>query len=445
MKIPIPAIAIGICLTPAAAWAVDWSVQSTATEKIELNDNQFVSVNPTGPTVNSYSSASEKAEARTSDSKFDFTSDASYRKYWGPGTEGIPITSNLMYGFNAHYEIEGKTLPNRTWVEAGYTSQSTAFALLNELGIVNNVAGALDRLTFSGGAERALTARDTLSLFASSTRTTFDPSGGGTPFQDTNGNVNWSHRVNSQLSLTASSGAEWLSYANTFGSNVVILRNQAGIDATPTPLLSFHSSAGAAYVQTMNGIGTIPASSLVGTFVLTPAGGGGFDVTTPSGSFVGILGGSTVTVPIASASLGFIGDMLVTYKPLKETTFTLSAQQSIGPSVVGSLIQSSTVRASVMQNINSKTSITVAADITRNVAGISTDFTSASVSYTYQLARAWSASVTYRYLHRFETSGGASTTDAITNTPTVIGIGAASSNSLVMSLTRSFTDLGHTD
>jgi len=135
--------------------------------------------------------------------------------------------------------------------------------------------------------------------------------------------------------------------------------------------------------------------------------------------------------------------MLLTYKPLKTTTFTLTASQSIGPSIVGSLFETSTVRGSVTQTINAASSLTVAADISRSLSTTTTDFASASVSYSYQWARAWSASLTYRFLHRFEASG-TTTIDPITNTPVSAGIAPASSNSLVFTVSRNFTDLGHT-
>lgn len=442
MKIPISAIAIGTCLMPAAAWAVDWSVQSTATETIELNDNQFLATSPSGGTVSSFSSISEKAEARTPTTKFDFTSDASYRKYWGPGAAGLPLTDNLAYGFNAHYELAGKNAPDRTWVEADFKQQNSAFALLNELGILANITGAIDRLTFSGGLDHSLTAHDTVSLFASSTKTSYEPGNAGTAFQDTNANAIWRRRLTSLTSFTVSSGAEWLSYSNAFNSNVLILRNQAGIDTTLTPLLSVHGSAGAAYVKTINGIGSATALPS-GSFVLASVGHGDVAVLEPPG-IVEIVPLPGSPVAIQTASIGFVGDLLVTYKPVKATTVTLAASQTIGPSLVGSLFQLSTVRASVLQNINAASSITVAADISRSTAGTVTDFASGSVSYNYLWTRAWTASVTYRYLHRFQATG-TTTIDPITNTPTTAGLGPASSNSLVVTVSRNFTDLGHTN
>jgi len=442
VKIPLPAIAMGMCLMPGAAWGVDWSVQSTASETVELNDNQFLATSPAGGTVSSYSAISEKAEARTATSKFDFTSDASFRKYWGPGAAGLPLTDNLAYGFNAHYELAGKIVPDRTWVEADFKQQSSAFALLSQLGILTNVTGAIDRLTFSGGADRSLTARDALVTSASSTKTFYEPGSAGTPFQDTNANALWRHRLTSLSSFTVSSGGEWLSYGNAFGTNVLILRNQAGIDTTPSPLLTFHASAGASYVRTVNGIGTAPPLPS-GSFLLGSAGNGDVAILAPPGivEIVPIPGSS---IPISTASVGFIGDMLLSYKPLKSTTLTLTASQSIGPSILGSLFEMSTVRTSVMQNINAASSITVAADLSRSISTTSTNFASASVSYSYQWTRAWSSSVTYRFLHRFQASGTA-TIDPITNTPTSAGLGPASSNSLVFTVSRNFTDLGHTD
>lgn len=443
MKIPISAIVIGTCLMPAAAWAVDWSVQSTATETIELNDNQFLATSPAGGTVSSYSSISERAEARTPTTKFDFTSDASYRKYWGPGAAGLPLTDNLAYGFNAHYELAGKNAPDRTWVEADFRQQNSAFALLNQLGILTNITGAIDRLTFSGGADHSLTARDTVSLFATSTKTSYEPPSAGTAFQDTNANAVWRRRLTSLTSFTVSTGAEWLSYSNAFNTNVLILRNQAGLDSSLTPLLSFHGSAGAAYVQTIRGIGTAPPLPS-GSFLLGPAGHGDVAVLVPPGLFE-VLPAPGSPIAISPASLGFVGDLLLTYKPLKTTTVTLAASQTIGPSIVGSLFQLSTVRASVLQNINAASSVTVAADVSRTTAGTTTDFASASVSYSYQWVRAWTASVTYRYLHRFQATGGTTTVDPITNTPTTAGLGPASANSLMFTVSRNFADLGHTN
>ena len=88
-----------LCVMPPAARAVDWSLRSTASETVELNNNMFLSPSPLGGTLGSYSSISANAEARTATSRFDFDSHVNYSKYWGPGASTLPTTENLGFGF----------------------------------------------------------------------------------------------------------------------------------------------------------------------------------------------------------------------------------------------------------------------------------------------------------------------------------------------------------
>jgi hypothetical protein len=131
-----------LCLVPSAAWAVDWSLRSTESETVALDSNMFLSPNPIGGTLGSYSTISANAEARTPTSKFDFDSYVNYNKYFGPGASTLPDTENLAYGFKGHYETYGKNNSDRTYLDAGYNSSSAAFALLNQLGVLTNVVGA---------------------------------------------------------------------------------------------------------------------------------------------------------------------------------------------------------------------------------------------------------------------------------------------------------------
>ena len=57
-----------LCVLPRAAWAFDWSLRSTASETVELNDNMFLRHSPLGATLASYSTITanaEEAELRT--------------------------------------------------------------------------------------------------------------------------------------------------------------------------------------------------------------------------------------------------------------------------------------------------------------------------------------------------------------------------------------------
>jgi hypothetical protein len=413
-----------LCLVPPAAWAVDWSLRSVESETVEFNDNMFLSPKPIGGTFGSYSTISANAEARTPTSKFDFDSSASYNKYLGPGASTLPETENLRYNFTGHYETYGKNTSDRTYLDAGYASQSTAFALLSQLGVFTNVAGSLNSLFFGGGIDRSLSARDTVSLSARSTQTSFDPPSGGTPFTDTTANGSWTHKLSPLTSFTVSSNAEWLAFNNATNTNITILRNQGGFDTSLTPLLSFHGMWGAAIVQTENN-------------AVTPA--------TP-----GLAPATPGATPAASGSAtGLIYDMLLTYKALKNTTFTVAAFQSVGPTAFGSLVQTSSVRAGVSYAINSVSSVTFSADDFKNTSpGTGTgQFASASVSYSRTLARDWTAAITYRYLHSFGTTGGGATalTPIVGGLPVIATIGAASSNSIVVVISKSSTLVAHTE
>jgi hypothetical protein len=405
------AIALSVCLgvAPSAAYAVDWSIQTTQSDTVELNDNQFLKTSPAG-SLGSYSTLTANAEARTSDSKLDLSGDGTYNKYWGPGVDGLP-SETMNYGFKAHYELDGKNNFDREFIESSWRQTSTALALLNNLGIASPDTGFLDTLTASGGIDRSLSAQDNLSLFATSTRTSFEPSSGGTEFTDTLARGSLRHSYNSDTAFSVSSEFELLNFDNATNTSVQIYRNQLGIDATLSPLLSFRGNAGAGYLITDGGV--------------NPLAG---------------IGTSGVAASESSSLLDWIGDATLTYKLLKNTTLTLTASQSIAPSIVGSLFKQDNIAASLSRTINDRSTISFSVTGNRSISTTTTDYASASTSYSYNVTREWSAQFTYRYQHRFASSGGV-TIDPITGTPTVSETGAANSHSIMMVVSHSYTVL----
>ena len=349
------AIAVSMCfgMAPTAAFALDWSLYSTQSETVELNSNQFLRSSQI-PSVGSYSTITANAEARTPTSKFDFDADGSYRKFWGPGVEGVPSES-LNYGFKARYEATEKTQSDREYIETAWRQQSTSLALLGQLGIALPVKGFLDTLTANGGIDRAVTARDNVSLFATSTRTSYEPSSGGTPFTDTIARGSWRHNFSSITTGSVSSEFELLNYDNASNTSIQIYRNQVGVDATLSPLLSFRGNIGAINLITEGGVNPLAATS------------------------VSSLGAST-----SSSLMSWIGDAALTYKMLKNTTFTLIASQSISPSVVGSLFKSDTISAGLNHSINAQSSLSFFASASRTTSTTTSDFASGSVTYSLQ-------------------------------------------------------------
>jgi hypothetical protein len=402
-----------VCLSvvPSGAYAVDWSLNSTLSESVEANDNPFLRAVAAG-TFSSYSTIIANATARTPTSMFNFLGDVSYRKYWGPGIETPGAQSeSLSGGFRMHYETREKYRTDKEYLDAGWHRQSLAFALLGELGVVTNTRGFLDTTNVGGGIDRSISALDAVSLSGRASYTSYDPGTAGTPFVDASGDAIWRHRVNSIATLSASSDVESEHFDNALNTDILILRENAGLQATLSPRLSFNGTAGVAYVQTSNGT---PALTLL----------------SPGASSSG-------------SSVGFITNMALTYKIFRDTTLTLTGVKTIAPSLVGSLIDSTSVGAGLSHTVNSRTTLSFATSASRVISsGTESDFLSASVTYGYQLTREWTAQLSYRYLHRLATSGTTASGfvfDPITGLPIPVasGLPPANSNSIMLVVSRS--------
>ena len=413
MKRAILAVSLCLSISSTRALAVDWSVNSSLSETVELNNNQFLRSMLAGGTLGSYSTITANAQALTPTSRFTFDGDITYQKYWGPGTEGIPQTEFRQDGVKARYETTGKDPTDLTYGEVIFRESSTALAILSNLGVATTAQGFIDTSTVRGGVERNITPLDFVTLSARSTYTNYDPPSGGTAFTDSSAVGTWRHRLNSNLALTGSSELEWLNFNNLSNTTIMILRDTAGVDATLSPVLSFRGMAGVGYVKSDQNATAVPLLPLAAT-------------SASSGSVA-----------------DFITDMLLTYRMLKNTTLTLSGNQTIGPSVIGSLTKQTTIGAGLTHIINSRSSLSFAASASRQVTTSSSDFYSGSVTYSYQLAREWNSQISYRHLHRTASTGGTTGAifDPISGIPIVSSGGAASSDSIMVVVTRNFTVL----
>src|SRR6266480_7545223 len=250
MKRAILAVSLCFGVSSTPAFALDWSVNSSLSEAVELNSNQFLRSMLAAGTLGSYSTITTNVEGRTPTSRFIFDGDINYQKYWGPGIE-IPQqqTEFRQDGVRARYESWGKDRTDLSYAEVALRESSTSLAILSNLGIATTAQGFLDTSTIRGGIERNLTPLDFVTLSARSTYTNYDPPGGGTPFTDSSAVGTWRHRLDSNVAFTASSEFEWLNYNNSSNTRIMILRDMAGVDATLSPVLSFRGTAGVGYVK----------------------------------------------------------------------------------------------------------------------------------------------------------------------------------------------------
>jgi hypothetical protein len=415
-------IAVSLCLSviSSGAQALDWSLSSTLTETVEANDNPFLRAVAAG-TLSSYSTIIANAVARMPTSKFAFDGSVGYQKYWGPGADGVP-SENLSGSAHLLYQVDGKTNGDRAYVEAGWHRSNAAFALLGQLGVVTNTRGFIDTSSIGGGIDRSLSALDSISVSAHSSYTSYDPGTGGTPFIDTSANATWKHRVSPIATLLASTDAEFEHFDNALNTDIIILRENGGVEATISPRLSVRGTAGVAYVQAKNGS---PAFSIV------PA--------------------SSSTAASSGSVADFIANVAVTYKIFPDLTLTLNGNQSVSPSNVGSLIKATSVGAGLAYQVNSRETLSFAGDASRTISsGVTSEFLSGSIVYSYLLTKEWTAQLSYRHLHRFATSGSPSagfTVDPITGIPIPLtsGAGPADSNSIMVVVSRSVNMLpdGH--
>jgi hypothetical protein len=395
-----------LSLSPAPALAWDWSLDSTLSETVELNDNQFMRSMLAGGTLGSYSTVTANALALTETSKLTIDANVGYRKYWGPGTEGIGQTESNSIGLNARYETWGKNKEDRDWFTGSFNQSSTLVAVLGDLGLATTVHGNVDRTSLGGGIQRSLSALDLVSLSATSTVTTYDPASSGTEFVDTSVTGSWRHRISPLTTVSATSQVEVLNYDSAPRADILIVRNTAGFETSVSPRLSYGGSVGVVYSDSEVGSASPPLGSPV------PA--------------IGVTGGSTV---------GFIGDAHAIYHILKNTTLNLLASQTVAPSIIGTLTKRSTLHAGLTQTINDRSSFSIAGDLSQQTAsGTTNDFLSGSVTYNYVPARDWNASLTYRYLHRTASTGGL--IDPVTGLPIIGGQGSASSNSIMAVLSK---------
>jgi hypothetical protein len=133
--------------------------------------------------------------------------------------------------------------------------------------------------------------------------------------------------------------------------------------------------------------------------------------------------------------------MTIIYRILKSTTLTFTASQSVGPDVLGSLLQISSVGTTLAYSINQVSALTFSGNLSRLTGRAPTDFLSATVAYNRLLTREWRANLSYRYLHRSGGVGSLGSFDPITGLPLASGSGPASSNAMILAVSRDFSIL----
>jgi hypothetical protein len=231
-----------------------------------------------------------------------------------------------------------------------------------------------------GGVRRELSPQESIGWASRVTAIQFSSQSTNSQTPDSLSVVNtadWRRQLSPLTDVTTAVQFEWQSLDNASGTNNYIWRPTLGVQHRLTKQVTLKVSGGAAIVTTTQ------------------------DVATP--------------IPLPSGTkLGWLADALLVYK-LKTTEFSFFAARSVAPSALGDLQERSTISVSYRQSINAVSSLSLTGSFSHITAppgsnsilldqpaftGNAVDVYTASVGYSYQLARDWTAQVTYRFTHR---------------------------------------------
>ena len=153
---------------------------------------------------------------------------------------------------------------------------------------------------------------------------------------------------------------------------------------------------------------------------------------------MGIVSSTAGVVPFqpqVGTATSILADLTLSYQLLKTTSLSLTAAQAVVPTTFGQLQKSDSIGITLAHNINQLSRLSFSAgfsfipatqgnSIFTGQTG-SSEFFSASVNYSYQLAREWRSNLSYTYRERNDSSG------------------IARSSTVLFSLARDFTLLGN--
>ena len=364
----------------SGARAVDLVLKSQMGQSVEFNDNRDLSPKSKGETNSFLSSLMFDAVVRTPTMKFAATVDLSYLTFTGPGAE--LLTDALNHGVRA--SVEGRERLTTYNLGGSWSRRDASSVQIEDIGFAT-VHGHVDTYVAEGRLRRELSPQESIGWASRVTAIQFSSQRVGSQAPDSRSIVNtadWRRQLSPLTDVTTAVQFEWQSLDNAYGTNNFIWRPTVAVQHLLTKQLTLKVSGGAAITTTRQ------------------------DVMTPI---------PPATVPLPSGTkLGWLGDALLVYK-LKTTEFSIFAGHSVAPSALGDLQERSTVTISYRQSINPISSFTLTGGFSHITAppgsngilldqpafvGNAVDVYTASLGYSYQLARDWTAQLTYRFTHR---------------------------------------------
>jgi hypothetical protein len=388
----------------SSAFAADVSIKGNVSETVEASNNYFLSNAPSGYTIKSLSAINLDFMARTPTTRYLLDTNYSYYKYFGPGAADA---QGLTWGTpaSATFSIDHTTELAKYNIAASWTRADAAQTQLTQSGTAT-AHGSINTYNVNGGVTRDLGRNDSISWTAQASTVSFtDPA--QTPYVDVTSTIGWNHSLSQTTTLTNSVNFDWLSQDDTAKSQRLMWRFTSGLQSQLSQFLTFNGNIGLVFVnayQNGNAQSPIPPP---------PPGVAPFQLQVGAGH-------------------GWVGDVELTYRLLKDTSVSLTAAHAIIPLFTGQLQQTESIGMSLSHNINQFSNLVFLTQYAQSSslgqigqigqASTALDSFSASVSYGYQLTREWRTNLSYTYRDN---------------------VGLATSSTVLFALSRDFTVLGN--
>jgi hypothetical protein len=396
-------------LASGGAIAAEVAIKGAVSETLEASDNYFLSTNPSGATVKSNTAGTLNFFTGTLDTGYFLDTNYSYYKYFGPGAEDA---GSLTWGTPASvsFRTNHVTELDRFNFGASWSRSDAAVTQLLQTGVAN-ARGSINTYNVNAGVTHDLNRTDTISWRANWNTVSFtDPT--QTPYNDVSSTILWVHPFSPTTSFTNSVTFDWFSQDNAANSQRLLWTFVSGVQSQLTPRLTFNGQIGLIFANAYQN-GNAQSTGVPPVFVP----------------------GVTPFQPLIGAGHGWIGNVGLSYRLLKDTGVSFTAAQAITPTFSGQLQQSFSLGIGLNRQINQLSNLSFFARYVQTkspneigpiqfsqATATASDFFSAGVFYSYRLSREWSANFSYTFR------------DSIT---------VAKSSTVLFSLSKSFTLLGN--
>jgi hypothetical protein len=368
-----------VCLGVVAsgAFAADVNIRGHVGETLEGSDNYFLTTSPTGSTFRSLTTLNLDVLARTPGWRYLLSNNVSYYNYFGDGADQTSPKS----GFPVHelFRVDHTTDQARYYATASWTRADLASTQLRESGVVTGT-GTIDTLRAGGGVTYDINRIDAIAWTGLATHTGYTNSTTNSPYNDYATSLSWIRLLDPRTTWTTTLSFDWFDSSNLVSSQRLFWQIMTGVRWQLTRRLTVTASTGVGFVNGWNNglVTPLPAANTFQT----------------------------------GATTSWQGLFTVNYQLLRTTNMFVSAAHLIVPTSDGHLQKTTTAGFGITHDINAWSKLFFATNYAHTAAGTNlltsdADFFSATIGYSYRLARDWNSRIAYSYRVRDDSTGTA--------------------------------------